>query len=210
MRRFSLIPLVFLFVASSVFADWTEVRDLVRKGDGETSNGVREKTYRKAYAIAQKSARENPNVSNEYLWLANAAGRIGQLASTQEKIEMSQVVKENAIRAISLDPKNGGAYMTLGAWHFYVADLSWVERAAAKVLYGGLPPASFKEAVKNLTKALEFGAENPVEIYYLRGRAYKELDMTAEAGSDFYSCMEGKARNAEERRMQKEAKDLLH
>jgi tetratricopeptide (TPR) repeat protein len=132
------------------------------------------------------------------------------IAPTKERIALSKVVKDNAERAIKLDPKNGAAYMTLGAWHFYVADLSWVERTAAKVLYGGLPPASYKEAVKNLTKALEFGADNPVEIYYIRGRAYKELDMATEAANDFYSCREGKARNPEERRMQKEAKDLLH
>jgi hypothetical protein len=99
-------------------------------------------------------------------------------------VGLSKVVKDHAERAIQLDPKNGAAYMVLGAWNFYVADLSWLERSAAKVLYGEIPSASYRDAVTNLTRALQLGVENKIEVYYLRGRAYEELD-NDNAAADF-------------------------
>jgi hypothetical protein len=99
--------------------------------------------------------------------------------------------------------------MTLGAWHFYVADLSWIQKKAASVLYGGLPPASYSQAVDLLTRALTYGVPNPVEVYYIRGRAHEELDQDAAARADFQACVAGAARNQKERGMQKEAREKL-
>jgi tetratricopeptide (TPR) repeat protein len=198
-----------LCAAMPLRADWTAVRALVQQGDKITDETKQEEIYRKAYTMAQASAAANPKVSNEFLWLAAAAGRLALVASTGERIRLSKVVKDNAERAIALDNSNGSAYMVLGAWHFYVSDLSWIQKNAAKAFYGGLPPASYQDAVTNLTKALKYNAENPVEIYYIRGRAYEELDQDAAARNDFKACIAGSPRNEKERGMQKEAREKL-
>ena len=190
-------------------ADWTAVRALVQQGDKLTDESKQEEIYRKAYAMAQASAAANPKVSNEFLWLAAAAGRLALVAPTGERIRLSKVIKDNAERAIALDNTNGSAYMVLGAWHFYVSDLSWIQKNAAKAFYGGLPPATYQDAVSNLTKALKYNAENPVEIYYLRGRAHEELDQDAAAHADYKSCIAGSPRNEKERGMQQDARDRL-
>lgn len=199
-----------LLAACSVArADWTSVRDMVRSAERITDDKKQEETLRKAYALAQQSVAANPNVSNEYLWLANAAGRLAQVAPTKEKLALSKVVKDNAERAIALDARNGAAYMTLGAWHFYMSDLGWVARTAAKAMYGGLPPSSYQDAVTNLTKAATYGVENPVEVYYLLGRTQEELDNDAAATAAYRHCIESKARDDRERKFQAEAKDKL-
>jgi tetratricopeptide (TPR) repeat protein len=195
--------------APSARANWESVRDLVRQGDKLSDEDKQEQLYRQAYAAAKTSVAAAPNSSNEHLWLAIAAGRLGLIASTKERIELSKVVKDHAERAIALDAKNGQAYMVLGAWHFYVADLSWVQKNAAKIFYGGLPPASYQEAVNNLTKSLKYGVDNPVETYYLRGRAYEELDNDAAAAADYKLCIQGKARSQKELDLQSDAKDRL-
>lgn len=190
-------------------ADWKEVRTLVLSGEKLSSDDQQESVYRRAYEMAQRSVAANPKSSHEYLWLANAAGRLAMVASNKERIQLSKVVKESAERAISLDAKNGQAYMTLGAWHYYVANLSWVQRSAAKAFYGDIPDASFKDAVANLSKAIQYGVENPVEVYYLRGLAYREMDNDAAARADFQRCTQAQARNAGEQKIQKRARERM-
>ncbi|MBS1911832.1 MAG: hypothetical protein JST22_07585 [Bacteroidetes bacterium] len=195
--------------AQAARADWTAVRDLVRSGDKLSDENKQEEIYRRAYTTAQTSVKANPRSSNEYLWVAISAGRLALVASTSERIQLSKVVKDNAERAIALDAANGQAYMVLGAWHFYVSDLGWFQKNAAKVFYGGLPPASYEDAVKYLTKSLQIGVENPVEVYYLRGRANEELDRDAAAANDYRACIQGNARSEKEREMQQEARKRL-
>lgn len=201
-----------LLVAGGVHearADWKDVRNLVLQGEKLSDEDQQEPIYRRAYTLAQRSVAANPKSSHEYLWLANAAGRLAMVASTDERIKLSKVVKENAERAIALDASNGAAYMTLGAWHYYVADLSWVQRTAAKTLYGGLPEASFKDAENYLTRALKHGVENPVEVYYLRALTYRKLERDDAARADLKRCTEAKARNDRERQLQQRAKKRL-
>ncbi len=208
--RMPCLAAVLLVVACGVArADWSQVRDLVRQGDGLSDDDKQEAIYRRAYTLAQTSVKANPRASNEYLWVAISAGRLGLVASTKERIELSKVVKDNAERAIALDANNGQAYMVLGAWHFYVSDLSWFQKNAAKLFYGGMPPASYQDAVKNLTKSITLGVENPVEAYYLRGRANEELDNDAAARNDYRACIGGAARSRKERDMQQDARERL-
>jgi tetratricopeptide (TPR) repeat protein len=208
-QRF-IIPLAaMVLAAASAHANWESVRDLVRQGDKLSDADKQEEIYRRAYAAAKTSAAAAPNSSNEHLWLAIAAGRLGLIAPTKERIELSKVVKDHAERAIALDASNGQAYMVLGAWHFYVSDLSWIQKNAAKIFYGGMPPASYQDAVNMLTKSLKYGVENPVEAYYLRGRANEELDNDAAAAADYKQCIQGKARSQKEIDMQNDAKDRM-
>jgi tetratricopeptide (TPR) repeat protein len=212
MKRYRVVMIllaVMMIAAGDVHANWEAVRDLVRQGDKLSDEEKQEAIYRRAYEAAKTSVAAAPNSSNEHLWYAIAAGRLGLIASTKERIALSKVVKDHAERAIELDAKNGQAYMVLGAWHFYVADLSWVQKNAAKIFYGGLPPASYQEAVNKLTKALSLGIENPVEGYYLRGRANEELDKDAAATADYKLCVAGKARSQKETGMQEDAKDRM-
>lgn len=205
---FGLIILV-MGAAQNMRADWKEVRKLVLQGEALSDKEKQESVYRRAYTLAQNSVKSNPNNSQEHLWLANSAGRLAMVAPNEERIKLSKVVKDNAQRAIALDAKNGQAYMTLGAWHYYVADLSWVQKTAAQALYGGLPDASFEDAAANLTKALQHGVENPVEVYYLRALAYRQLDKDDSARADFKRCTEAVARNDRERELQQRARKRM-
>jgi hypothetical protein len=162
-----------------------------------------------AYSLAMQSVRARPGDAMERLWLANSAGRLAQTKPTREKLELSKLVKSQAEAAIQLEPNLAPAHMTLGAWHFYVADLSWFERNIAKMLYGKLPDASYEDAVKHLSLAITGGVDNPVECYYIRGMAYEALDQDANAMSDYRAALKLPARNAREREMQKKAKDKL-
>lgn len=200
---------VIALAPTAASAGWAEIRQMVHQADKLTDADKREALLRKAYSDALESVRRAPRVSNEYLWLANAAGRLAQAVGQKEKIALAKVVKENAERAIALDPNNGAAHMTLGAWHFYVADISWVERNLAKALFGKVPEASFATAVSHLTKALAQGVDNPIEVLWLRGRAHEALGNDTKATADYRAAVNAAARSAAEGRYQERARRKL-
>lgn len=202
-----LLLVVLLLLPLTSVAQWTEVKRLMHEADAEPAK--RDSLLNAAYATAMRDVKAQPAVAMERLWLANSAGRLAQTKPSREKLELSKIVKSQAEAAIQLDPNLWAAHMTLGAWHFYVADLSWIERNLAKVLYGKLPDASYEEAVKHLTLAIGGGVDNPVECYYIRGMAYDELDQDANAKADYRAALRLPARNAREREMQQKAREKL-
>ncbi len=205
----ALLLLALFWAHDAVAENWTEVRDMIRSADRLGKTVQSKKSYRSAYEKAAAGVARPSAGSNDYLWLAIAAGRVAQVADTREKIALSKVVKENAEKAIALDKNNGAAYATLGGWHFYVADISWVERNAAKLIYGSLPTASYEKAVELLSKALTLGVDNSMEVYYIRGLAYDELDDDPKAEADFRKVLSIPATTAREKELHAEAKDEL-
>src|SRR5687768_5152838 len=146
----ALLCLALLFsLPSIVDAQWAEVKRLVQEADKRKSGT--DSLLNLAYRTAKASVARTPSSAEEHLWMANAAGRLAQSKNGREKIELSKVVKRHAEEAIRLDPKLAAAHMTLGAWHFYVADLTWIEKNLARMLYEKLPDASYEKAIEHLT-----------------------------------------------------------
>lgn len=206
----AVMAVVFMMIlggATDAAAGWTEIRDMLAKAEG-LGKAQQEKIYRAAYEKSTAEVKRGSAGSNDYLWLAIAAGRVAQVAGNKEKITLSKVVKDNAEKAISLDKNNGTAYATLGGWHYYVADLSWMERNAAKLIYGTLPSASYEKAVEYLSKAISLGVAG-MEIYYMRANAYDEMDRDQQAAADFRKIVSMQAKTPREKEMQAEARDEL-
>jgi tetratricopeptide (TPR) repeat protein len=87
--------------------------------------------------------------------LAIAVGRDGLVRGNREKAEASREVKMLAERALEIDPQNDGAYHLLGRWHREVESLGFFTRAVVRAVYGGLPDASYEEALASFQKAYE-------------------------------------------------------
>jgi hypothetical protein len=62
---------------------------------------------------------------------------------------------------LALNPDYDYAHHVLGRWHYEVASLGAGTRFLVKLVYGGLPPASTKEAVQRLKRAVELSPEAP-------------------------------------------------
>jgi len=96
----------------------------------------------------------------------------------------------------------------LGRWHYEVSDLSSFERAFAKVFYGGVPPASLKEAIYNYEKCRSLVPDlkvNYLELakcYHRNNEKQKAIEMLRKAIS-----MPDKMQD--DARVREEAKDLL-
>ena len=108
-----------------------------------------------ALKYAQRAVALQPNNAVNVLSLAICHGKIALYSSVADKIRLSRLVKEEAERALSLDPHYAWAHHVLGRWHYEVATLGSVSRVMVRWVYGGLPPASLDEAVNHLRKATE-------------------------------------------------------
>jgi tetratricopeptide (TPR) repeat protein len=109
--------------------------------------------YKASKLYAERALRINEDDSEANLVMAIATGRLAMLKRGREKVEDVRDVKKYAERAIQLNPENFKALHILGKWNVEVSSLSALERELAKILFGGLPKASYEVALKYFLKA---------------------------------------------------------
>lgn len=125
----------------------------------------------KALAYSQRAVELDPSDPVNVLSVAVTRGKIASLGSNQAKVEAARDIKADARRAIELDPDYAWAHHVLGRWHREVDSLGTIARFFTKMLYGGLPEASVKDAVYHLEKATELDP-NGLSHYLELGFAY--------------------------------------
>ena len=108
-----------------------------------------------------------------------AEGRLALAAGTRERIERSRAVKYHADRAIALEDDIDGAYNARGQWNREVASLGFMSRAIVRTVYGGLPEASYEQAVEDFQAAIEI--EDRILHRYELARTYAVMDRPADA-----------------------------
>lgn len=113
----------------------------------------------KALAYAQRAVALQPKSAVNVLSVAISYGKLSLCSDTRTEIEDSRLVKEYAERALALDPNYDWAYHVLGRWNYEVASLGATRRFLARLIYGGLPPASPAEAVRLLRRAVELAPQ---------------------------------------------------
>jgi tetratricopeptide (TPR) repeat protein len=124
-------------------------------------------TYAKqALAVDGKSADAN------YV-MAVAMGRMALISSGKEKVQNVREIKKYCDAALAANPNHIRTLHVLGKWHLEVTTLNFAEKAALKIIYGGLPPASLPQAILYFEKAR---AIDPgfVLNYLELAKAYKE------------------------------------
>jgi len=114
-----------------------------------------------ALAYAERAAALAPGDAVNVLSLAVARGKLAVYSGTREKVRLSRLIKEDAERALALDPNYAWAHHVLGRWHYEVNELGATARFLVKLFYGGLPPAKVSEAVSHLERAV---ALEPTEL----------------------------------------------
>src|SRR5574341_928767 len=145
------------------------------------------------YALGEKTARRcatlHADSSNGHFFLAVALGRVALYEGGKRKIQLANEVKAEAERALQCDPQHDGAMHLLGRWNYELADLNFIERAVAKVVFGGLPTsANYEQAAKYFEQALYHRPDMPVHHFEL-GRTLLKLGRPAEARQHLEQCL---------------------
>jgi tetratricopeptide (TPR) repeat protein len=164
--------------------------------------------YEGAKIYAETALKINPKSSDANCVMAIAQGRMALSKSGKEKIAASKDIKRYAELAIQYDAANFRAWHVLGRWHYEVSNLSGLERAAAKIFYGGIPAASLKEAIKAFEKAKTL---DPLFVlnYYELARAYKRNDEKQKAISTINAMLKLGSRTEDDEQIKKDGRELL-
>ncbi len=164
--------------------------------------------YEGARIYAETALKVNPNSSDANCVMAIAQGRMALTKSGKEKIAASKDIKRYAELAIKYDAANFRAWHVLGRWHYEVSNLSGLERAAAKIFYGGMPAASLKEAIKAFEKAKIL---DPLFVlnYYEMARAYKRNDEKQKAINTINAMLKLGSRTEDDEQIKIDGRELL-
>lgn len=114
----------------------------------------RKRQAQTALDYSQRAVALNPRDPVNVLSLAVSHGKLAVYSDTKTKLHYSRLVREEAERALVLDPNYAWAHHVLGRWHYEVASLGTTSRWVVRLLYGGLPAASHSQAIVHLRRAV--------------------------------------------------------
>jgi tetratricopeptide (TPR) repeat protein len=146
--------------------------------------------------------------AESHKWYGILIARVGELEGKKQTILNSYEVKEHTLKAIELDPDDDGNYHVMGRWNFKLADLSWVERKIAGIIYAKPPKASFEKAAEYFQQAIEL-EPNDIRNHVWLGKTYEALDDAEAAKNSYNAALAMTAENDSDRILQKEAQELL-
>ncbi len=135
--------------------------------------------YETALAFARRALLADSSSAESNYAMGIASGRITEVETdTKKTVAYVRDCKQYTDKALSINPNYAKAYFSLGRWHYEMYILSFVKKAAVKILYNGLPAAEIEEAIKNMEKCKSLDMYF-VENYYYLNKAYKEYNKPA-------------------------------
>ena len=112
------------------------------------------KSIERALAYAQRSVDLDPKSAVNVLSLAVCHGKLAEMSGPRDKVRYSRLVKEEADRALALNPDYAWAHHLVGRWNYEVASLGAGARFFVKLFYGGLPAATVQQGIEHLQRAV--------------------------------------------------------
>lgn len=164
--------------------------------------------YQNALELAEKALKVNDRDDGARVSMAMALGRIGMTQSGKEKVKAAKEIKTHVEIALQSNPANFKAWHILGKWHYEVSNLNMFEKAALKLLFGGMPPSSLTEAIHAYKKAQQFAPLFMLNYLELAKAQHRNGDKK-EALKHLYKVIEMKEYTEDDVLVKREAMDLL-
>ncbi len=153
----------------------------VSLGNRQTDKNNKRLYYETALSFANRAFQSDSTQADASYVVAMAAGKMTDVETENKKIvAYVKDVKRYADKALSINPNHAKANYTLGKWHYEMANLSGIKKAAVKLFYGGLPEGSLEKAIQYMEKC------KTLEPYFVNNyldlaKAYKENRQPAPA-----------------------------
>ncbi len=172
-----------------------------------TNSAEQRELYRTALDAAYQAVELSPDHPEAHLAVAMAAGQAGLAAGITERVEHSRAVRRHVDRVIELNDEHDVAYHVRARWHFEVATLGFVARAALRLVYGGMPDASLQEAEEDFQRAIRL---HDRIIHRLQmARVLVEQNRGDEASRHLERALQMPHHAPRDPQYQQEARDLL-
>lgn len=132
--------------------------DLAKLVPDHVRSPHRDSLYALAESYAHRAVAADPTRAEGHFALANAVGRASLSKGAKERIRRALLVRDEALRALAIDPSHDGAWHILGRWNAEVERLSALEKFFARTFLGAsvFGSASWDEAERDLRLAVHF------------------------------------------------------
>ena len=172
------------------------------------SAGVQKGLVARALDCAGRAVELEPRNATAHASVAVCYAKSCTFADIKTELAYSRLFKQEAEKAIALDPKQDVAYYLLGRWNYGIANVGIFSRAYVKMIYGGLPKATFADSARYFKKACELA---PNRIVYHAGlaMAYGALGEKKLQLAELQACSALKPSDPEDAEAQAEAERQL-
>ena len=185
-------------------------REAADIGENNSSKDVQDSLFKRAEQYARRAVAAKPTDPEGHFELARSIGKNALTMGTRDRVKYAGVVHDEAMTALTLDPKHPGALHVMGVWNAEVMRLNGFSRFMAKNLLGGrtFGEASWDNALKYLERAV---AIDPARItHHLDlAKVYKDRDMPDKAREQLEWIAKAPAAEYNDKYYKQEAASLL-
>lgn len=153
-----------------------------RVGNRQTDRDLQAAYFKVAKIYAEGAVQQGPDDAEANLAMAIALGRMALISGAKEKVAASRDIKKYAELALKINPGLAEAWYVLGKWNYEVCNLNFAEKAAARLLFGGIPKASLANAIaayekcKSLAPSFILNYYELANAYHQNGEDQKAID----------------------------------
>jgi tetratricopeptide (TPR) repeat protein len=149
-------------------ANWRAALTLGLLGDPfpiSKKNAERDSLYARAERYARRAVAANPGDAEGHFALAASLGRAALMVGPEEKVRRAIIIRDEALRTLTINPRHDGAHHILGRWNAEIMRLPRVSRFFAKHFLGArvFDQASWPKAIAYMEKAVALA---PGRIYH--------------------------------------------
>lgn len=158
----------------------------------------------RALSCARLAETLDPNDPAAHASAAVCYAKSCAFSDLKTQLAYSRLFKQEAEKAIALDPKQDVAWYLLGRWNYGIANVGFFSRAYVRMVYGGLPKASFQSAAAYFQKACKLA---PDRIIYHAGlaMAYEAMGRKKLELAELKTCCALKPSDPEDAEARKQA-----
>jgi len=146
-----------------------------RIGKRQTDKNVINDYYKAAITYAGIALKIDSGNSESNCVMAIALGRSSLNKSGKEKMYTAKEIKKYIDISIKNNPLNFKAWHVLGRWNFELSMLNFIERTAARLLYGTIPVGTITDAIAAFEKSNSI-SDGFILNYFELARAYQKND----------------------------------
>ncbi len=157
---------------------------------GEDLDSKESKPYfEKAVEYAELLLEKFPEKVDTYYYLSVSYGNLALFKGGETKVKLSRKVKQNAEKAVELDPQRPEPYVVLGIYYREIANLNPMLKAFAKVFFGGLPGGTNEDSEQSLLKAIEL-KPTYINAHFQLARTYEKMKEKDKAIANYQKVLE--------------------
>ena len=183
---------------------WRFARACYESAEEKQDKAWKEDHFKKGLEVANKAVDLEPKSGKAHKWAGILLSKMGDFVSTKEKIGNAFIIKEHWQTALQSDDNDATLHHCLGAWCWNVANVGWIEKKAASVLFATPPDSSYEEAEPYYLKASEIDPTF-VDNAFALGELYEAMKRKEDAKAWYSKCAALSAKNEKEKRVVKDA-----